>query len=147
MFGIKNRSRRSQIVRPQRRKKQQSLEWQQDSNIQKQLEEIIENIGLEHLKFGRIFCYRTTGSKARAYARIWAFPKIFQQVLSIEPAYVIEVLSEKFDKLSVEDKIKVLIHELLHIPKNFSGSLLPHKYGGKRIDREVERLFKMMKVK
>ncbi len=40
------------------------------------------------------------------------------------------VLSEKL-KVNENDKKKVIIHELLHIPINFSGSLLAHKYGHK----------------
>jgi predicted metallopeptidase len=55
----------------------------------------------------------------------------------------LEVLAEKFDKLNHEEKKKILIHELLHIPKNFSGALLAHRRRGARIDRQrVEQLFK-----
>ena len=121
------------------------MKWDVDSDLQQQMDAIVQGLGFDHIDRSRVFCYRTTGAKARAYARIWAFPKIFQTVLSIQPAYVIEFLSEKFDKLATDDQTKVIIHELLHIPKNFSGSLLPHKHGSKRIDREVDRLFKMMR--
>ena len=129
-----------------RRKKSSStkLEWLVDVQIQEEMKDIIRSIEFSHVKEDRVFCYRTTGSKARAYARIWAFPKIFQQVLDIEPAYVMEIISEKFDKLSSDQKKKVIIHELLHIPKNFSGSLLPHSYGHTRIEKEVEVLFKKL---
>lgn len=123
------------------------LSWQKDTELQSQMEEIIDSIEFSHVVKGRVFCYRTKGSKAKAYARIWSFPKIFQEVLSQEAAYVIEIISEKFDKLSEENKKKVIIHELLHIPKNFSGSLLPHKYGHTFIEKEVESLFKMYKNK
>lgn len=118
------------------------MDWKKDSDLQKTLEEIVIRLKMRHINPERIFCFRTRGSKSRAYARIWSFPKIFQQVLEIEPAYVIEVLSEKYDRLSHDDKIKVVIHELLHIPKNFSGSLLPHRYGKTTIEKEVKRLFK-----
>jgi predicted metallopeptidase len=123
------------------------MKWHVDQDLQQKMEEIVVHLELNHIQPSRIFCYRTTGATARAYARIWAFPKIFQQVLGIEPAYVIEFLSEKFDRLSSDDQTKVIIHELLHIPKNFSGSLLPHKFGNKKIDREVDRLFRAMKSK
>jgi len=118
------------------------MDWQKDPELQKSLEEVVSRLEMKHVLPERIFCFRTSGSKSRAYARIWSFPKIFQQVLKIEPAYVIEVLSQKYDRLSPDDKIKVIIHELLHIPKNFSGSLLPHRYGHKTIEKEVKRLFK-----
>lgn len=123
------------------------MEWQKDLKIQKALKKLILDLSFDHIKSNHIHAFRTHGSKARAYARIWAFPKIFQEVLNVSPAYVIEVLSEKFDKLSDDNKTKVLIHELLHIPKNFSGSLLPHRGRGRRLDKEVERLYKMYKSK
>lgn len=121
------------------------MKWHKDERIQNNMHHLLSKLDLDHVKPGQVHCYRTYGSKARAYARIWAFPKIFQEVLNVEPAYIIEVLSEKFDKLSDDNKTKVLIHELLHIPKNFSGALLPHKTRGKRIDKEVDRLFREFK--
>lgn len=121
--------------------KAKKLSWFEDKNIQKEMTEIVNTLSMSHINTERIFCYRTTGSKARAYARIWSFPKIFQQVLEIEAAYVMEVISERFDKLDKDNRRKVIIHELLHVPKNFSGSLLPHKYGHTRIEKEVNVLF------
>ncbi|RJQ26178.1 metallopeptidase [Candidatus Parcubacteria bacterium] len=121
------------------------MDWQEAPELKEKLEEIVSKLKMDHLKTKRIHCFRTTGSKARAYARIWSFPKIFQSVLNVEAAYIIEVLSERFDKLSDENKTRVIIHELLHIPKNFSGSLLPHKYGKIRINKEVEKLYKLIK--
>jgi len=121
------------------------MKWQRDISVQKELRKLVRNLSLVHIESSQVHAFRTYGSKARAYARIWAFPKIFQEVLNVQPAYVIEVLSEKFDKLSDDNKTKVLIHELLHIPKNFSGSLLPHKTHGRRIGKEVDRLYKMYK--
>ncbi|OIP57116.1 MAG: hypothetical protein AUK12_05345 [Candidatus Levybacteria bacterium CG2_30_37_29] len=129
------------------KKKRSNLQWKEDLFLKKQLNSLVKLLEFAHIPHKQVFCYRTTGSTARAYARIWAFPKIFQEVLQVPPTYVIEVLSEKFDRLNDEQKVKVLIHELLHIPKNFSGSLLPHRYGGKRIDKEVDRLYRMMKSK
>lgn len=121
------------------------MDWQEALDVKRGIEYILKNSEFTHIKSDRIYCFRTSGSKSRAIARIWAFPKIFQQVLSIEPAYVIEVISKRYDKLSDKDKTKVLIHELLHIPRNFSGSLLPHKYGNKTIEKEVERLYRNLK--
>lgn len=130
-----------------RKKTAKKLLWEKDGEIQEQMEEIVRALEMDYVNVGRVFCYRTEGSKARAYARIWAFPKIFQEVLSLEPAYVLEIISEKFEKLDANNKKKVIIHELLHIPKNFSGSLLPHSYGHTKIEREVETLFKKYEQK
>ena|SRR3990167_4679072 len=129
-----------------KRIKNKRLEWEKDLTAQKMVRYFSTTDHFKHVKSDRVFCYKTTGSKARAYARIWAFPKIFQDALDLEPAYVIECITEKFDRLSEEDKKKVIIHELLHIPKNFSGSLLPHKYGHKRIESEVKKIYNALKI-
>ena len=123
------------------------MKWHKDQKIQRELDRLVGLLGFSHVNKDKVHAYRTFGSKARAYARIWSFPKIFQEVLKVPPAYIIEVISEKFDKLSDDNKTKVLIHELLHIPKNFSGALAPHKNRSRRIDKEVDRLYKMFKSK
>jgi predicted metallopeptidase len=97
----------------------------------------------------RVTCFRSYGSRSRAQARIWSFPKIWQLALGQPSHYCIEVLSEKFDKLSRPEKTKILIHELLHIPKNFSGALLPHRGRGRRVINShlVNKLFKQYNSK
>jgi DNA polymerase-2 len=92
-------------------------------------------------KATNIHGYRTSGSKSRAYARIWAMPKIFQRALKLEPHYVIEVLSRYYDNLSEDEKAKVIIHELLHIPNNFSGALVPHQTRTRNLGRLADKLF------
>lgn len=121
------------------------MEWEQAKDVQKDIKKIVKILELGHVENERIFCYRSTGSKSRAYARIWTFPKIFQDALDIKPAYVIEVLNKYYDRLSDEDKIKVLIHELLHIPKNFSGALLPHRGRNRHLQTNANKLFKEYK--
>ena len=125
--------------------KRTKLEWEQAVDIKKDLIKIVKVLSFDHVDTSRIFTYRTQGSKARAYARTWMMPKIFQHALSIKPAYVIEVLSKYFDNLSDDDKTKVLIHELLHIPKNFSGALLSHRGPGRHIHKDSNNLFKEYK--
>mgnify|MGYP001610400787 CR=1 FL=1 len=127
--------------------KGQKLEWKTARDIKLILEEILNKLDLPHINVSRIFCFRTQGSKSRSYARIWSFPKIFQVALNVKPAYVIEVLSRHFDKLDDDSKKKVLIHELLHIPKNFSGALLPHRSRSRHLGRLADKLFKEYKLK
>jgi len=50
-----------------------------------------------------------------------------QVALKQKPHYIIEILSERFDRLSREDQTKVLIHEVLHIPHCFGGGFRAHK--------------------
>ena len=63
----------------------------------------------------------------RTVARIHGLSKIMQKAMRIKAFYVIEIISENFDKLDREEKIKTLIHETMHIPKNFGGGFRNHK--------------------
>ncbi len=122
------------------------MKWMDAEDIKKEINRVVDRLGFTHIDCRRIICFRSVGSSSRARARIWSFPKVWQQALVLPPHYVIEVLSQHFDKLSSDDKTRVLIHELLHIPKNFSGSLIPHRGRHNNIDsRRVEKLFQMYK--
>lgn len=122
------------------------MEWEEAKDVRSDIAEILKVLKFPHIKSSRIFCFRTNGSKSRSFARIWAMPKIFQRALSIEPAYVIEVLSKHYDRLDGDNQKKVLIHELLHIPKNFSGSLLSHRSRSRHLGALANKLFKEYKA-
>ena len=116
------------------------------SDIQIQIRKILSHIPFPYVDEKRIVCMRSQKATSRARARIWSFPKIWQLALKTPAHYVIEVLSQHFDKLSEDDQTRVLIHELMHIPKNFSGALVPHRGRYHRIDHKtVEKLFAMYK--
>lgn len=122
------------------------MEWMHAADIKKQIRDLIRNLNFDHLDHTRIICFRSIGSSSRARARIWSFPRVWQLALNLPPYYVIEVLAKHFDHLKEDDKKRVLIHELLHIPKNFSGSLTPHRGRYHRIDaRRVETFFRLLK--
>ena len=38
-----------------------------------------------------------------------------------------EIISERYDQLTQDQKEHIVIHELLHIPRGFSGGFVPHK--------------------
>ena len=119
------------------------LKYVEAPDVKKLLEEIIDSLDLFHVIPQFVYCYRSKGSKSeRTVARIYALGKIWQEALRRPPAYVIEVISERYDSLSDEDKEKTLIHELLHIPKGFSGGFRPHKG---YIDRKkIEKLHRTL---
>ena len=121
--------------------KSTKLDWENAPDVKKEIQKILRIIDMPYVKASRIFCYRTQGSKSRSYARIWSFPKIFQDALDLEPAYVIEVLAKYYDRLTEDEKSKVLIHELLHIPKNFSGALIPHITRSRHLGKTANLLF------
>lgn len=100
--------------------------WREDKRLKAHLKKAIKEAGVAWVKVSRVFTYRSENAKTRAYARIWGLSRIWQQALKIKPAYILEVISEKYDKLSNYEKSKILLHEIAHIPKNFSGALIPH---------------------
>ncbi|MFH1827309.1 MAG: putative metallopeptidase [bacterium] len=112
-------------------------------DISRQIKILIRSLSLKYIKTKNVHCIRSFDAKTRAYARIWGMAKIFSEVAGLEPHYIIEVNSNRFDKLPEREKMKTLIHELLHIPKTFSGALLSHKGKGRRInDAEVEKIIR-----
>jgi len=119
------------------------LAYEEAPDVKKLVNEIVDRLDLFHVVPQFVYCYRSRGSKSsRTLARIHGLGRIWQEALRRPPAYVIEVISERYDRLSEEEKEKTIIHELLHIPKGFSGGFRPHKG---HIDRKrVERLHKAL---
>jgi predicted metallopeptidase len=109
------------------------------------VDNIIDSLDLFHIDKGRLHCIRSKGSSSRGtLARIHSFPKVYQIALGMKPVYIIEIISENFDGLPEEEKEKVLIHELLHIPKGFSGGVMYHRQG---YESTVELYYRAYKSK
>lgn len=125
--------------------KRKKLVWSKSNILQKKVKWLAQACSLTHIRSHRVLCYESTGAKTRAHARIWGLSRVWQEALSLEPAYILEVISEKFNRLNKAEQDHVLIHELLHIPKNFSGALVPHKRKGGVSDKVVRELY--LKIK
>jgi predicted metallopeptidase len=121
------------------------MDWHVAPDINRRVVFLVNNLKLNHIRQERLFCFRSSGSSSRATARIWSLPAIWQKALNTPPGYCLEVISEKFDRLDPREQEKVLIHELLHIPSTFSGSLSPHRNRQRktfrRYQEQVELLF------
>ena len=103
------------------------MRWQPAPDIHRRLVRIARALGFDHVDPRRVHCLRVFGSRANAYARIWGLPQIFQRALRVRAHYVVEVLMPDFGRLSRAQQDRVLIHELLHIPRTFSGGLRPER--------------------
>jgi len=120
------------------------LKYLEAPDVKMLVDEIIDRLDLFHVVPQSVHCYRSKGSKSkRIIARIHGFGRIWQKALGLPPAYVIEVLSERYDKLCQEDKEKTVIHELMHIPRGFKGGFRPHK--GYVSRQQVESMYKEYK--
>jgi len=108
------------------------------SDVKSMTDQMIEALGFAYIPKERVICVRSVGSKSRGViARVHSFPRVWQQGLRMKCHYTIEVLSERFDDLPTVEKEKVIIHELLHIPRSFGGGFRHHKgwVTRQRVDR------------
>lgn len=104
---------------------------------------IAQQLRLDFMDLERIAVVQSKGSKShRVIARIHSLGKVMQLGMQQKPFYVIELLSERFERQSEEEKTKTIIHELLHIPHSFGGGFRHHK--GFVNARTVEEAFKKL---
>lgn len=119
------------------------MKYEKAPDIKKQVNDLIQKLELDYINPQQVHCIRSLDAKTRAYARIWGMSRLFKEVAGIQPHYIIEVNAKKFDKLSAQQQLHTLVHELMHIPKTFSGALLSHRGRYHRINhREIEKLIK-----
>jgi predicted metallopeptidase len=125
------------------------LKYLKATDVKQLVDEIVDKLDLSHVISQSVHCFRSRGSKSRCIiARIHGLGRIWQTALGHSPAYIIEVISEHYDRLSQGDKEKTLIHELMHIPKGFKGGFRPHKgyISRKRIEKMHKEYIKRRDV-
>jgi len=111
-------------------------------DIQKASEEI-SGLLFPHVKLERMKCFRSYGSSSRGtIARCHTIGKLLQRAMDTEAFYALEFISEKFDKLPEEEKIKTIIHELMHIPHTFGGGFRHHDHVCERNINKCYRTYK-----
>lgn len=119
------------------------MQWHSAGDIQSRLRRIIKALGLNYIDPALVRCVRVHGSRANALARIWGLPPVFQDALGLRPHYVVEFMVPAFDRLPREEQDRVIIHELLHIPRTFSGGIRPERSPSLDINRRtVERYYR-----
>lgn len=121
------------------------MKYQYAQDIQEIAEEI-SRLLFPHVKIEHVKCFRSYGTSTRqTIARCHALGKVMQKALGLNKGfYVLEFLSERFDKLPEENKIKTIIHELMHIPKAFGGGFKHHNHV---TDKNVNLHYKTYKAK
>jgi len=117
------------------------IRYELAKDIGSKIKDIIHKLQMTHVDGSRVACVRSKGSKSkRVIARCHGLSRIMQLALDQKPHYAIEVVSERFDKLSKEEQTKVLIHELMHIPHSFGGGFRAHR--PYVTQKKVERMYK-----
>ncbi len=105
------------------------IEYKAAYDIREQAISIVSKLGFDHIDPERLYFFRSFGSKSRyTRARIHGLAKVWNEALHFGPRYLIEVIAESFDNLTSHEKEKIIIHELLHIPRGFTGGFVNHGY-------------------
>jgi predicted metallopeptidase len=95
----------------------------------------------------RIRCFRSFGSSSRnTIARCHSLGKLMQKALGVSAFYPLEFISERFDKLSFDEQTKVIIHELMHIPKTFGGGFRHHDFVCRKNVNQCFNVYKKKKL-
>ncbi len=97
-------------------------------DLQSRMEEMVLLLNLGHIDVSRVRCFRSSGSSTRrTIARCHTIGKLMQKAMNAPAHYAIEFL-EIFEKMKKDEQDKVIIHELLHIPKTFGGGFRQHDF-------------------
>lgn len=109
-----------------------------------ELQELAEDISrriFPHVKISRMKCFVSYGTSTKhTIARCHALGKLMQKAMGVGAFYAIEFLHENFNKLPEEEKVKVVIHELMHIPESFGGGFKQHDVV---CDANVDEFYKL----
>ena len=116
-----------------------------DDELKEIAKDIVEKLQFNHVDLDRVVFMRSRGSGARGtIARCYGLSKVWQLALDTKAHYVIEVISEKYDKQPEEEKLKTIIHELMHIPFSFGGGFKHHSDWV--TERNVERMYRIYRT-
>jgi predicted metallopeptidase len=115
------------------------MRYEYAPEIHQKMTEIARKLKFEHVRLDSVACIRSFGTSSRGtIARCHALNKVMQKALGRSGFYVLEFLSERFDKMPEKEKIKTIIHEMMHIPKSFGGGFKHHDFV---CERNVEKMY------
>ena len=123
------------------------MKYEFAQDIQNIAEEI-SRVLFPHVKLDRVKCFRSYGTSSRmTIARCHTIGKIIQKAMNVPSFYVLEFISERFDRLNKEEQIKVIIHELMHIPASFGGGFRHHDHVCNKNIEKNYRAYALYKTK
>jgi predicted metallopeptidase len=97
-------------------------------DLQEKAEEISKLL-FPHIILERVKCFRSYGTSSKGtIARCHTLGKLMQKAIGVKAHYALEFLSERFDKFDEKEKLKIIIHELMHIPHTFGGGFKHHNH-------------------
>ena len=123
------------------------IKYEQAPDIKEEAEEILKVLQWNHVLIDSVAFLRSYGSTSRrTIARCHALGKAMQIGMGrTKGFYLVEVISERFDKMPSEEKTKTIIHELMHIPSTFGGGFKHHHIVNERSVEIAYREYKKRK--
>lgn len=104
------------------------MKYEEAPDLKERMIEIVHALGMDHIDLDRVECLRSRGSSTKyTIARCHTIGKLMQRAMKVKAFYAIEFL-ERFERMPREEQDKVIIHELMHIPKTFGGGFRQHDY-------------------
>jgi predicted metallopeptidase len=104
------------------------MRYEDAPDLQEKAEDI-SRVMFPHVHIDRMKCFRSFGSSSRGtIARCHALGKLMQKTIGVKAYYALEFISERFDKMPEDEQLKVIMHELMHIPKTFGGGFKHHDF-------------------
>ncbi len=128
------------------KKKRKNIRYEIAHDIQERFADIVRTLNLDHIDLDKVVCVRSYGSSTRrVVARCHGMSKVLQIAMRIKAFYVLEYLSERFDKLDDKEQEKTIIHELMHIPKNFGGGFRHHDHVSEENIKSIQERYRNAK--
>ncbi len=123
------------------------IKYEKAYDIEEIARDVVRVLQWAHVRLDDVAFLRSRGSKSRGtIARCHALGKAMQIGMNRKGGfYLIEVISEHFDKMSSDDQIKTMIHELMHIPFTFGGGFKHHDVVNERNVKQVYEKYKSLK--
>ena len=104
------------------------MKYENAPDLKERLIDVVHTLKMDHIDLDRIECLRSFGSSTkRTIARCHALGKVMQKAMKTKAFYTIEFL-ERFNRMSKSEQDKVIIHELMHVPKTFGGGFRQHDF-------------------
>ncbi len=128
------------------KKKRKTIRYEIADDIQERFADIVRTLNLDHIDLDKVVCVRSYGSSTRrVVARCHGMSKVLQIAMRIKAFYVLEFLSERFDKLDDKEQEKTIIHELMHIPRNFGGGFRHHDHVSEENIKSIQERYRNAK--
>ena len=104
------------------------MKYEYAMDLKERAIEAVKLLGMDYIDIERLECLRSFGSSTRGViARCHTLGKVMQKGMKTKAFYTIEFL-ERFERMSRDEQDRVIIHELMHIPKTFGGGFRHHDH-------------------